>query len=67
MPGVGTVWRTQEVKSALAPGPSCMGAYLVEIVDGEDPAPCAAVRVLQAHELADWMVGAPKAANKCPL
>lgn len=41
--------------------------HLAEVVDGEHPASCTAVRVLQAHELADWMVAAPKAPGERPL
>lgn len=42
-------------------------AHLAEVVDGEDPAPRAAVCILQAHELAHWMVGAPEAPSECSL
>lgn len=48
-------------------GSSWEAAYLAEVVDGEDPAPGAAVCILQAHELADWMVGTPKAPSECSL
>lgn len=51
----------------LALGPGWVGAYLAEVVDGEHPAPGTAVCVLQAHKLADWMVGAPEAPTECPL
>lgn len=65
--GKGTVQGAQEVRSALALGPSWAGAYLAEVVDGEHPAPSAAVCVLQAHKLTDWMVGVPETPSECPF
>lgn len=59
--------------TGLALGHCCVGAYLgevaylAEVVDREDPASRAAVSVLQAHELTDWMVGTPRAPRECPL
>lgn len=39
----------------------------MEVVNGKDPAPCAAVCVLQTHKLTDWMVGVPETPRECPL
>lgn len=41
--------------------------YLAQVVDGENPAPRAAVGVFQADELTDWVVGAPVAPCDHPL
>lgn len=59
--------RTQKGGSRLTVEHGGEQAYLVEVVEGQDPASRAVVRVLQAHELTDWVVGAPVAPGKHPL
>lgn len=60
--------RGQKASSWLVVGAQRWGwAYLAWVFHGEDPAPRAAVGVLQANELTDRVVGAPKAPCDQPL